>query len=210
MFKKSVFVAVAVAVLGVAGSANAGTIFSASTLPGCANCYGLTYTLTVGDNNDAVGTTFDAILKITGTLTVPVNSPVTHLTSVSFKVANDVIPPLTLGSAPTAWGLWATSENNINNANCSGGGNGYVCSQTSTPLSLGGGPLDLKWTWTFSLAAGTTPQPLHIGAKLNNANGNLNGQILSQSSLKVPDGGMTLSLLGLAMAGVATLRRRMH
>ena len=212
MFKRVLVAAVAATVLGAAGSANAATIFTASTVAGCTNCFGLTYTLTVGDNNDAIGTTFDALLNITGTLTGA--GAATHLSAVSFKAASDVTPPLTLTAAPTALNLWTTTENNINNANCSGNGNGFVCSQATVAglVSLTGGPLDLSWRWTFNLAAGVTPTALHIGARVNNSTGTLNGVILSEDSFgtRVPDGGMTLSLLGLALAGLGMVRQRMR
>jgi hypothetical protein len=207
--KKLVLAAIAAAVLGSAGSANATTIFTASTLDGCGNCFGLTYTLTVGDAGDADDTTFDASLNITGTLT-GAPAAVTTLTSVSFKVADEVIPPLVLTSAPTSLSDWTTSENNITNADCAGGGAGFVCSETTTPVSLTGGALDLTWEWTFNLESGTTPEPLHIGAKLNNATGTLSGKIVSEHTFNVPDGGMTLSLLGIALAGMGVARRRMR
>ena len=222
MLKKIGMAALAAMVLGVGSSADAATIFTATTLSGCSNCYGLTYTLTVGDAGDSTATTFNATLNVTGTLS-GASSDVTRISAVSFKVANGVVPPLTLTTAPNGNANWTTTQNNINNGGCEGSGAGFVCSEGNNSAAFAtitGGPVNLTWAWTFSLASGTTPSALHIGAKLNNTAGTMNGKIVSEKNFtvttpptgdtSVPDGGMTLSLLGLALTGVGLVRRRLQ
>lgn len=127
MFRKSFGIAVvALALLVLAAPAKADTV----TLSGCGSCFGATYTLTTTPNG---GSSYHAVLTID---TSTYSGPGTVISSVDFKVTNDVVPPLTLTAAPGGTAGWSTQENNINNADCSGNGNSFVCSADVVPITL--------------------------------------------------------------------------
>ena len=179
---------------------------------GCSGCFGLTYTLTVDPGS---GGTYKASLNISGTYEG--NPHAQYISAVNFKVASDVASP-TLTGAPGGVAGWQTFESNINNAGCAGSGNGFVCSQdpatvSLAPLKAGGGyvPINDTWSWTFVPAGEIFPGLLgaHIGAKFNNAAGDLNGLIVSETYYPVPEPA-TLVLVGGALVFVGARLRRVR
>jgi hypothetical protein len=184
---------------------------------GCSGCFGLTYTLTV---DPALGGTYSASLNISGTYAG--DKGASYISAVNFKVASDVASPRLTG-APGGVADWRTLESNINNAGCAGSGNGFVCSQDPATVSLaplfnstGYVTINDTWSWTFTPAGGETFPGLfgaHIGAKFNNAAGNLNGVIVSETYSEtfypVPEPA-TLVLVGGALVVVGGRLRRIR
>ena len=169
--------------------------------------FGSVYTLSIyGDAGpNALYDYYKAVLSIdtTGFL-APAGKDASYISAVNFKVSNDVVW-FNLTGAPTnalPGENWSTSEVNISNAGCSGGGQGFVCSQDFAPVTLAPVGGVLEWKWDFAVPDGSLFADLigaHIGAKYNNARGTLNGVITSAVYVPEPS---TLLLLGAGLLGL--------
>ena len=190
----------------------------ADLLRDCVSCFGSTYLLTY--NPTAVETSgstnvWDVFLTVDATHYM---GPATYIRDVAIKVAS---PPVesnlsALMAAPGALSSWTLKKGGAGNSDCSNNGNGFLCAQSGTPGTTA--PVGFVYTWEFWYATAnplaTGPLGASIQIKYDNALGTLNGQITSEKITlqtvpqTVPDGSMTLMLLGGALVGLETQRRR--
>ena len=180
--------------------------------PDCTgNCFGSNFLLQYNPTPvDTIGSTnvWEVFLTVDATNYV---GPATYIRDVAFKIA---APPVDLDNsaliaAPGILSNWTLALGNAGNSDCNGAGNGFLCAQDGTSA-----PVGAMHTWQFWYA---TANPLQTGnleasiqIKFDNASGTLNGNIVSEGITlqAVPDGGVTLMLLGGALVGLETLRRR--
>lgn len=157
-------------------------------------CQGASISLDVMENADG---SFDVDLGID---TTDYTGDRTLLTSASFKAIKGVEEgDLSLVSTPG--GDWSEAlEANINNADCSGSGNDFACTEGSVEIGASTEP----GTWRFHVAQGTLlpTSDWHIGFKY----GEGNGQIISASApIPEPSAALAFGLGALLVGGV--LRR---
>jgi hypothetical protein len=167
---------------------------------GGANCFGSTYTLIIGDANDAQNTTYTAQLTIN---TANYNGPGQYIDSVDFKVVNG-ISSFALTDAPGGAANWSSVFNSGQAAtDCGSGGGFFVCARDPNPNNLAPVTLGIvTWDWTFS---STNPISFgHIGASYNNAAGTINGNntSISYATLSTPTTILLLASGLIALAGL--------
>lgn len=193
------------AVLGAPSSASATPLYTFIGDCGSANCFGSTYTLIIGDANDAQNTTYTARLIIDTTgYNYSVPAPA-YIDAVDFKVVNSLIGnTYSLVEAPGGASNWLSYFDSGQAANDCGNGGGFkVCARDPDPNNLAQVGGVLTWDWTFSsndqISFG------HIGASYNNAAGSINGNNTSIHSATLP-APTTVLLLGaglIVLSGVA-------
>jgi hypothetical protein len=178
------------------------------------NCFGSLYTLTYDPTKTTTAngfTIYDVSLTID---TSGYNGSGQFISDVAIKVSSSVdLTNSALLAAPGGAGGWALAANNINNSGCSGvTASGWLCAHDSTLAPV---PNSTPYVWEFKYATTSALFTSLLGAsvqvKYNNASGTLNGQIMSNNiTLQVPDGGVTLMLLGGVLVGLETLRRKLR
>lgn len=166
------------------------------------DCFGSTYSLVIDDGGTA-DTNYHAILTVN---TTQYSGPGTHISAVDFKVGNSV-SSATLTSAPGDAANWFTVFNNGQaGQECSGSGQGFVtsCDQAPSNLAPVGGML--TWEWDFTSSSDITFG--HLGVKYDNAAGNLQGQIISISTVPEPSATVLLGVALFVLAGLGGWRYR--
>jgi PEP-CTERM motif len=201
----------AVTLLGLLSISRAATLFTFNgDCSGGANCFGSTYTLIIGDANDANSTTYTAALIID---TAGYNGGQAFIDAVDVKVVNSLISnTFALTLAPGGAANWQTTFNTGQAAtDCGSGGGFFICARDPDPNDLAPVGGILEWDWTFSsndsIAFG------HIGASYNNAAGTVEGQNTSISNATGTPGGKipepsALILLGSGLLVVGGLVRK--
>lgn len=144
-----------------------------------------------------------------------------YIKGVAVKVSGSV--DAGVGGGTTAPGTWTFSLNVLNNNGCEGGDAGFGCYVDGTSAVTGGPAAGTTYSWTFLLDIDgglfTGPLEASIKALFKNANGSNAGLLSENITLQGGGGGgggggqtipepATLSLFGLAIAGVARRMRR--
>jgi hypothetical protein len=158
----------------------------------------------------------DLTLDLTGnhvTLTIKTagfsGSPsVDRITAVNWKITNDINPSLvTLTNSPGP-DAWTLSEENISSnggggLGCAGGGEGFLCTETTGSGALLGGNLVWEWDIPGGLNLFNNLQGAHIGAKLNDATLDLAGKIISLEAPIPEPGSSVLFAAGFLVVGLS-------
>jgi hypothetical protein len=199
----------------------------ADLLSGCSTCQGSTYNLTYVPTPigtfDTTGKIYDVFLTINPTnfvsdQTPPLPSQI-YIQAVAIKLASqDTFSFESLVAAPGGINNWSLVTGGLNNsggtANCSGHGGGFLCAQDDKTAPV---PFTGTYTWEFhyattkTLSTGTlasTVEVAYTDGSFKKVGLLANNGITLQA--QVPDGGLTLMLLGSALLGIETLRRRLH
>jgi hypothetical protein len=194
--------------------------------PDCSTCNGGIYTLFtdfVDTNPDLLLTTFRVSFLADTSGVAAVVPAALAIDSVSIKIANGTTVA-TLVSFPPNSGDWGAVEidSGINNDGCSGSGNGFICTQSTTnPAEIGG---ILEWifdvTFTGSLNAGSEVKARFVDDEGGHVGDLLSENITLQRSPCVPGTPgcrppflivaepSSLALLGLAILAAGALTRR--
>jgi hypothetical protein len=173
---------------------------------GCAGsgCFGgvwtLEYALVSGTQYDIFYTVNTAGMS---------NATFGNLTEIAFKVTSQGPVSASVVSSPTGWGTNAVVATNISNTGCDGSGAGWVCSTGAAALTIPDG----TYEWEFLVDIGASALFTAAGQASIQANGTVNGNILSQNITLQPREGLpvvvpeptTFLLVGSALAGVGLL-----
>jgi hypothetical protein len=190
----------------------------ADLLSNCGTCFGSTYLLTynptpVADNGTVK--TYDVFLTID--TTGYTGAPTDWVQDVAIKIANEIEPvgasPYNSSLASSPSGTWTVKGGGLNAKGCSGSGSGFLCAQDGSSAVVGS-----VYTWEFqyattaSLPTGNLAADVKAGYYgINPQTGKVGNTGITSEGIAlqtVPDGGVTLMLLGGVLLSVETLRRR--
>jgi len=170
----------AVTLLGFSSTSQAATLFTFNGDCSSSECFGATYTVVVGDANDANPNTYTAALTIDATGYNGNIDPQVYIDAVDIKVTTGATS-VDLTSAPTDLSDWTDLYDSGQAAtDCGSGGGFFACALDNDPNSSAPVPNEWTWEWSFN-----TTNPIsfgHIGASYNNAAGTINGQNVSLGS----------------------------
>lgn len=210
--KRALLILAVLLVSAMPAHASSVTINNSNCTP-AGGCFGLAWTLTVNTGSYTFGGTnyqYQAFFSVQDD-TLVAGTPNTTISAVTFKASNSVSKAVLYSSpASTLLNQWSTFTKNLSSNGCTGGGAGFVCSQSSTsPAKFVASSTPQVWAWYFnggSLFAGLNGA--HIGAKLTTLN--KNGQLLSQTFVaQVPEPGtFAVFLTGLVVAGFMMVRSK--
>jgi hypothetical protein len=174
-----------------------------TTTCGSSTCPLATYTVVVtstGTNSDTVSLE----IKIDPNATI-ISGTDDRIQSVDVKFDSNLsTAALNAANSLNIGTGWSTAPNaSLNNNNCTGSGNGFICSQDSgTGLAIAQNG-DYKWVWDVTTASSSNlTSTIHIGANYNPAN----GYIISQE-VSTPEPG-TVALLAFGLIGLIVIRKR--
>jgi hypothetical protein len=205
-------------------------VAKADLLSGCDTCQGSTYQLTYDPTpvgtftiNKKMGNIYDVFLTINPTDFVSSQMPPPsfqiYIQAVAIKLASqNNFSFESLVAAPGGSSKWSLVSGGISNsggtAGCSGSGGGFLCAQDDKTAPV---PFTGTYTWEFhyattkALLTGTLNSTVEVAYTDGSSKkvGSLMGNGITLQA-HVPDGGLTLMLLGSALLGIETLRRRLH
>lgn len=178
------------------------------------DCFGSTYRLIIDDGgtND---TNFSAKLIVDASAYVPPSGKANYLfiSAVDFKPASNV-SGASLTAAPGGKAGWNLSFNDGQvSADCSGSGNGFVCTNDVGTNNLAPVPhTPYEWDFNFSLLAGGDNSDIafgHLGTRYCDASGDCTGVIVSieqPGTTPVPEPS-TLLLVGVGLVAVSLVAK---
>jgi hypothetical protein len=158
---------------------------------------------------------YDVFLTIDASDYTNAALPSGYIRAVGIKIADGNTVDFANSSiinAPGGAGAWTKALGNAGNDDCDGQVNGKLCAEDGTTAPVPNAGL-YQWEFLFATSGALLTDPLEasVQVKFDDATGGTNGQIISEGitlQTRVPDGGVTLMLLGGALVGVETLRRR--
>jgi len=207
-FKRTTFSLIIAAVIIWSVPVSANTLYTFLGDCSTASCFGSTYTLVIGDANDATNSTYTANLIIDTSAYSGIPSPV-YIDAVDIKVVNSIINPpgIVLTDAPGGASNWDIVFNNGQAAtDCSAGGGFFICARDPNANNLAPVGGILNWLWTFS--SNDAISFGHIGASYNNAAGTINGNNTSISgAVPLPEPPAFL-LVGVGLLAIVAVGRR--
>jgi hypothetical protein len=129
-----------------------------------------------------------------------------YIGSVAAKVSSNALG-VTLDSAPTNIGAWATAQNStLSNGGCTGSGSGWVCFSTGNASAAPVTSASQPYTWTFdvTMATGSLLSTASIKANYDPQN----GQIMSETVAMTEGTAVELPLFLIGLAGWFLWRKR--
>jgi hypothetical protein len=199
--------------VGVIGLMFSG-VSRADLLSGCGTCQGSTYLLTYDPTKtvSSIGVSiYDVFLTIDPSGYTGGGS---YINAVAIKIASDNGATGSVIIAPGGAGNWTEVDGGLNASGCSGAGAGFICASDghTAPVPTAAGT---TYIWEFNYATSKSLLTGNLASSIKvdyvNGTGGKVGALVSEDitlQQQVPDGGMALMLLGGALVGLETLRRR--
>ena len=174
--------------------------------PDCGSCFGTIITLEYDSTpvvTSATTDTWEITLTIDTSGYSNLPDPDT-LKTVGFKVANSVVDVDRI-SEPAGWSGTPLINTGVNTNGCAGGGNGFICDDATTGISVPDGIL--SWTYHVEVAKNalfTDPFEASVKANYDGPSSGVTSEAITLQVVRTPEPSVTL-LLGLSLTGIAAL-----